>query len=32
MPFDQGEPLKEDAKCFKCGEKAVIKVFWGRTY
>jgi prolyl-tRNA synthetase len=26
------EPLGEDAKCFHCGEKAVIRAVWGRSY
>jgi prolyl-tRNA synthetase len=31
IPIKQ-EPLKDNDICFFCGEKAKIRVFWGRTY
>lgn len=31
IPLKQ-EPLKEGDVCFFCGQKAKIRVFWGRTY
>lgn len=31
MPLEQ-PPLKEEQKCFFCGQKAKIKVIWGRSY
>lgn len=31
IPLEQ-KPLPEDSKCFFCGQKATVNVFWGRTY
>lgn len=31
MPLDQDD-LKEDDKCFNCGEKGLTWVLWGRSY
>jgi prolyl-tRNA synthetase len=31
IPFVQ-DPLKEDEKCFCCGEKATTRALWGRSY
>jgi prolyl-tRNA synthetase len=31
IPLEQ-KPLKETDKCFFCGKKAEVHVFWGRTY
>jgi len=31
IPFEQ-KPLEENAVCFCCGEKALCRVLWGRSY
>ena len=31
IPFEQPE-LKEDDKCFHCGDKAKVFCIWGRSY
>jgi prolyl-tRNA synthetase len=28
----ESEPIKQDEKCFRCGEEAKVRVLWGRTY